>query len=140
LEKALLDHLQEFLLEMGKGFCFVARQRRITFDNEHYYIDLLLYNRRLKCLVVVDLILGAFRHEYAGAMNFYLNYLKAEEMEEGENLPIGIILCSEKNKTHVEYALGGLSNRVFVSRYQLTLPSKEELQAFLQRTRKRLEG
>ncbi len=73
-------------------------------------------------------------------MNFYLNYLKAEEMEEGENLPIGIILCSEKNETHVEYALGGLSNRVFVSRYQLTLPSKEELQAFLQRTRKQLEG
>jgi predicted nuclease of restriction endonuclease-like (RecB) superfamily len=106
LERALLDHLQEFLLEMGKGFCFVARQRRVTFDNEHYYIDLLLYNRRLKCLVAIDLMLGRFRHEYAGAMNFYLNYLQAEEMEEGENPPIGIILCSEKNETHVEYALG----------------------------------
>jgi predicted nuclease of restriction endonuclease-like (RecB) superfamily len=140
LEQAILDHLQEFLLEMGKGFCFVARQRRVTFDNEHYYLDLLLYNRRLKCLVVVDLMLGRFRHEYAGAMNFYLNYLKAEEMEEGENPPIGLLLCSEKNETHVEYALGGMSNQVFVSRYLLHLPTKEELEAFLQQTRRRLEG
>jgi predicted nuclease of restriction endonuclease-like (RecB) superfamily len=138
LERALLNHLQEFLLEMGKGFCFIARQRRVTFDNEHYYIDLLLYNRRLKCLVAIDLKLGRFRHEYAGAMNFYLNYLKAEEMEEGENPPIGIILCSEKNETHVEYALGGMSNQVFVSRYLLSLPTQEELQAFVQRTRQQL--
>jgi len=139
LEQSLLDHLQEFLLEMGKGFCFIARQRRVTIDNEHYYIDLLLYNRRLKSLVAIDLMLGPFQHEYAGAMNFYLNYLKAEEMEEGENTPIGIILCSEKNETHVEYALGGLNDRIFVSRYLLHLPSKEELEAFLQRTRQRLE-
>jgi predicted nuclease of restriction endonuclease-like (RecB) superfamily len=140
LEQAILDHVQEFLLEMGKGFCFVARQRRVTFDNEHYYLDLLLYNRRLKCLVVVDLMLGRFRHEYAGAMNFYLNYLKAEEMEEGENPPIGLLLCSEKNETHVEYALGGMSNQVFVSRYLLHLPTKEELEDFLAQTRRRLEG
>lgn len=139
LERALLDHLQEFLLEMGKGFCFIARQQRITFDNEHYYVDLLLYNRRLRCLVAIDLMLGQFRHEYAGAMNFYLNYLQAEEMEEGERPPVGIILCSEKNETHVEYALGGLSNRIFVSRYLLHLPTKEELDAFLQRMRKTLE-
>jgi predicted nuclease of restriction endonuclease-like (RecB) superfamily len=77
LERALLDHVQDFLMEMGKGFCFVARQRRLTFDNDHYWIDLLLYNRRLKCLVAIDLVLGPFQHEYAGAMNFYLNYLKA---------------------------------------------------------------
>ncbi|HEV8718078.1 MAG TPA: PDDEXK nuclease domain-containing protein [Candidatus Binatia bacterium] len=139
VERALLDHLQEFLLEMGKGFCFVARQRRVTFDNEHYYIDLLLYNRRLKCLVAIDLMLGRFRHEYAGAMNFYLNYLKAEEMEEGENPPIGLLLCSQKNETHVEYALGGLSNRIFVSRYLLHLPTKEELETFLRKTRRKLE-
>lgn len=139
LERALLDHLQGFLLEMGKGFCFVARQRRVTFDNEHYYIDLLLYNRRLKCLVAIDLMLGRFRHEYAGAMNFYLNYLRAEEMEEGENPPIGLILCSEKNETHVEYALGGMSNRVFVSRYLLHLPAKEEIEAFVRKARKKLE-
>ncbi len=140
LERALLDHLQEFLLELGQGFCFVARQRRVTFDNEHYYIDLLLYNRRLHCLCAIDLILGHFRHEYAGAMNFYLNYLKSEEMEADEQPPIGLILCSEKNETHVEYALGGLSNQVFVSKYLLHLPSKEELEAFLRRTRKRLEA
>ena len=139
LERALLDHLQEFLLEMGKGFCFVARQRRVTFDNEHYYIDLLLYNRRLKCLVAIDLMLKRFRHEYAGAMNFYLNYLKAEEMEEGENLPIGLLLCSEKNETHVEYALGGLSNRIFVSRYLLHLPTQEELETFLRKARRKFE-
>ena len=139
LEQALLDHLQEFLLELGEGFCFVARQQRITFDNEHYYIDLLLYNRRLKCLVAVDLILGPFRHEYAGAMNFYLNYLNAEEREAGEHAPIGILLCSDKNETHVEYALGGLTNRVFVSRYLLHLPSKEELEAFVRRMRRQLE-
>jgi predicted nuclease of restriction endonuclease-like (RecB) superfamily len=140
LERALLDHLQEFLLELGKGFCFIARQRRVTLENEHYYIDLLLYNRRLKCLVALDLKLDRFRHEHAGAMNFYLNYLKAEEMEEGENPPIGIVLCSEKSETHVEYALGGLSNPVFVSRYLLHLPTKEELEAFLQRTRTSLEA
>jgi predicted nuclease of restriction endonuclease-like (RecB) superfamily len=140
LEKALVDHLQEFLLEMGRGFCFVARQRRVTFDNEHYWIDLLLYNRRLKCLVALDLILGRFCHEYAGAMNFYLNYLKAEEMETGENPPIGILLCSEKNETHVEYALGGMSNRIFVSRYLPYVPTKEELEAFVRRTRHRLEA
>jgi predicted nuclease of restriction endonuclease-like (RecB) superfamily len=139
LERALLDHLQGFLLELGKGFCFVGRQRRVTIDNDHYYIDLLLYNRRLKCLVAIDLILGPFKHQYAGAMNFYLNYLKAEEMEQNENPPIGIVLCSAKNETHVEYALGGLSNKIFVSRYLLNLPSEKELQAFIQRTRRKLE-
>ena len=139
LEQALIDNLQEFLLELGQGFCFVSRQRRITFDNEHYYIDLLLYNRKLKCLVAVDLVLGHFRHEYAGAMNFYLNYLKAEEAEADERPPLGILLCSDKNETHVEYALGGLSNRIFVSRYVPCIPSKEELEAFVQRTRRRLE-
>jgi predicted nuclease of restriction endonuclease-like (RecB) superfamily len=139
LETALLDNLQDFLLEFGKGFCFIARQCRITFDNEHYYIDLLLFNRRLKCLVAIDLILGPFRHNYAGAMNFYLNYLKAEECEPDEEPPIGLILCSDKNETHVEYALGGLDNHVFVSRYLLYLPSQEQLEAFVAQTRARLE-
>ena len=139
LETALLDNLQGFLLEMGRGFCFVGRQHRVTFENEHYYIDLVLFNRRLRCLVAVDLILGPFKHEYAGAMNFYLNYLKAEQSEEGEHDPIGILLCSEKNDTHVEYALGGLSNRVFVSRYLLHLPKAQELEAFVNQTRKSIE-
>lgn len=105
LEKALIDNLQKFLLELGQGFCLVGRQKRITFDNEHFYIDLLLYNRRLKCLFAIDLMLGKFRHEYAGAMNFYLNYLQREETNGDENPPVGLILCSEKNETHVEYAL-----------------------------------
>jgi predicted nuclease of restriction endonuclease-like (RecB) superfamily len=139
LERALIDHLEEFLLELGRGFCFVARQRRVTFDNEHYWIDLVLFNRRLKCLVAIDLVLGPFKHEYAGAMNFYVNYLKAEEMEPGESPPIGILLCTEKNDTHVEFALGGMSNQIFVSRYLEHIPTKEELQAFVRRTRRRLE-
>jgi hypothetical protein len=117
-----------------------SRQRRVTFDNEHYWIDLLLYNRRLKCLVAIDLVLGPFRHEYAGAMNFYLNYLKAEELEKGEAEPVGIVLCLEKNETHVEYALGGITNQVFVSRYLANIPTKEELQAFLKRSQGRLPG
>jgi predicted nuclease of restriction endonuclease-like (RecB) superfamily len=140
VERALLDHLQDFLMEMGKGFCFVARQRRVTFDNDHFWIDLLLYNRRLKCLVAIELILGPFRHEYAGAMNFYLNYLKAEEMEAGEAAPVGIILCLKKNETHVEYALGGMSNQIFVSRYLGQIPTKEELEAFLRQSQHRLPG
>jgi len=140
LERSLLDHLQDFLMEMGKGFCFVARQRRVTFDNNHYWIDLLLYNRRLKCLVAIDLILGPFEHEYAGSMNFYLNYLKAEEMEKSEAAPVGIVLCLEKNETHVEYALGGLSNQIFVSRYLAHIPTREELEAFLRQSQQQLPG
>ena len=139
LEKALIDNLQNFLLELGEGFCFVGRQKRITFENEHFYIDLLLYNRRLRCLFAIDLMLGKFKHEYAGAMNFYLNYLAKEETEDGENPPIGLILCSEKNETHVEYALGGLANQVFVSKYQLHLPTAEELENLIKRTRNLLE-
>lgn len=139
LKAVLLDQLQRFFLERWDGFCFIARQRRVTFDNEHYYIDLLLYNRRLKCLFAIDLILGHFRHEYAGAMNFYLNYLKSEETEPDENPPVGLILCSDKNETHVEYAIGGLSNQVFVSRYLLNLPSEQELTAFIQQQRREIE-
>ncbi len=127
-------------MEMGKGFCFVARQRRVTFDNNHYWIDLLLYNRRLKCLVAIDLILGPFEHEYAGSMNFYLNYLKAEEMEKGEAAPVGIVLCLDKNETHVEYALGGLSNQIFVSRYLAHIPTREELEGFLRQSQQQLPG
>lgn len=140
LEKALIDDLQKFLLELGQGFCFVSRQKRITFDNEHFYIDLLLYNRHLKCLFAIDLMLGKFKHEYAGAMNFYLNYLQKEETFGDENPPVGLILCSEKNETHVEYALGGLENQVFVSKYQLHLPTEQEIQELIERARKLLES
>ncbi|MBM3238072.1 DUF1016 domain-containing protein [Candidatus Poribacteria bacterium] len=139
LESALLDHLQDFLIEMGKGFCFAARQKRVTINNQHYYIDLVLFNRKLKCLVLIDLKMGEFTHQDAGQMNFYLNYAKAEEMEEGENPPVGIILCASKDETHVEYALGGMDNHLFVSRYLLELPTKEQLEAFVQREKRVLE-
>ncbi len=130
LEQTLIDHLQEFILELGKGFTFVARQKRITIDNEHYYIDLVFYHRILRCLVLIDLKVGKLDHKDVGQMNFYLNYIKDKEMLHDENLPIGIILCTESNRSRafVEYALGGLSNKVFVSKYKLYLPTKKELE------------
>lgn len=130
LEQKLIDHLQDFVLELGKGFTFVARQKRITIDNEHYYIDLIFYHRLLKCLVLIDLKVGKLDHKDVGQMNFYLNYIKKNETVEGENPPIGIILCTEKNKSKVfvEYALGGISNKIFVSKYKLYLPTKKELE------------
>ena len=131
LEQRLIDHLQEFLLELGKGFTFVARQKRITIDNEHYYIDLVFYHRILRCLILIDLKVGKLDHKDVGQMNFYLNYIKDREMLEGENPPVGIILCTEtgRSRVFVEYALGGLSNKVFVSKYKLYLPTKKELEA-----------
>jgi len=131
LEQRLIDHLQEFLLELGKGFTFMARQKRITIDNEHYYIDLVFYHRILRCLILIDLKVGKLDHKDVGQMNFYLNYIKDKEMLEGENPPVGIILCTEtgRSRVFVEYALGGLSNKVFVSKYKLYLPTKKELEA-----------
>lgn len=130
LEQALIDHLQEFLLELGKGFAFVARQKRITIDNEHYYIDLIFYHRILRCLVLIDLKVGKLDHKDVGQMNFYLNYIKDKEIFKNENPPVGIILCTESlhSKVFVEYALGGLSNKVFISKYKLYLPTKKELE------------
>ena len=135
LEQALIDHLQEFMLELGKGFTFVARQKRITIDNAHYYIDLIFYHRILRCLVLIDLKVGKLNHADVGQMNFYLNYIKANEIFEDENPPIGIILCTEANqsKVFVEYALGGLSNKLFVSKYKLYLPTKKELELEIKR-------
>jgi predicted nuclease of restriction endonuclease-like (RecB) superfamily len=131
LEQKLTDHLQEFILELGKGFTFVARQKRITIDNEHYYIDLVFYHRILRCLVLIDLKIGALAHSDAGQMNFYLNYIKDKEMMANENPPIGIILCTEraKGRVFVEYALGGITNKIFVSKYKLYLPTKNQLEA-----------
>ncbi len=127
LETKILDDLQIFLLELGQGFSFVARQKRFTLDNDHFYIDLLLYNIYLKCYVVIDLKVRKFKHEYAGQMNFYLNYVKKELNQEGDNEPVGIILCTEKDKVQVEFALSGMSHKLFVSKYKLYLPSKEEI-------------
>lgn len=133
LENAIINHLQEFLTELGRGFCFEARQKRITFDNTHFRIDLVFYHRILKCHVLIDLKIGKFDHADAGQMNMYLNYYRKNEMTEGDNPPVGIILCANKNDALVEYTTTGLSNEIFVSKYMVQLPSKEELEAFIER-------
>lgn len=127
LESGLIKHLRDFLLELGRGFSFVDRQYRITMNNEHYYVDLVFYNIHLKCYVLIDLKTRKFRHEDAGQMNFYLNYFKNEVNAEGDNPPIGIILCLERDKVFVDYVLGGLSNKIFASKYKLKLPTPKEL-------------
>ncbi|MEW6606931.1 MAG: PDDEXK nuclease domain-containing protein [bacterium] len=127
LEQALIDKLQHFLLELGKGFAFVARQKRITIANRHYYIDLVFYNRLLKSLVLIDLKTDELDHADIGQMNFYLNYIKDNEKTEDENDPIGLILCAKKDDIFAKYILGGLSNKVFASKYKLALPSEKEL-------------
>lgn len=139
LEKALTDDLQGFLLELGRGFCFEARQKRITINNEHYFIDLLFYNRILKCHVLIDLKTREFSHIDAGQMNFYLNYFKDNEMLEGDNPPVGIVLCSYKDAAVAKYATASIDNQLFVSKYMLELPSEEELQEFLKSEQEILE-
>jgi predicted nuclease of restriction endonuclease-like (RecB) superfamily len=133
LETAIIDHIQDFLMELGHGFCFEARQKRITFDNEHYHIDLVFYHRILHCHVLIDLKIGKFSHADGGQMNFYLNYYKDNEMSPADNPPIGLILCANKNDTFVEYTLGGLDNDIFVSKYLIELPKIEELKALIQK-------
>ena len=128
LEQKIIDNLQEFLLELGKGFAFVARQFRISLRNKHYYVDLVFYHRILKCFVLIDLKTKKVNHGDIGQMNLYLNYFKAEENVEGDGEPIGIILSAEKDEVMVEYAMGGISNKIFVSKYQLYLPDKKQLQ------------
>ncbi len=127
LEQALIDNMQDFLLELGKGFSFVARQFKVSIRNKHYSVDLVFYNRILRCFVLLDLKTRMVKHTDIGQMNWYLNYFKAEENVDGDNDPIGIILTQGKDDIMVEYALGGLSNKIFVSRYLLHLPDKNEL-------------
>jgi predicted nuclease of restriction endonuclease-like (RecB) superfamily len=128
LEQTIIDNMRDFLLELGKGFSFVARQFRITLNNKHYYIDLVFYHQILKCFVLIDLKLGAVDHKDIGQMNLYLNYFKKEEMHAGDNEPIGIVLGAKKDRILIEYALGGISNKLFASKYRLSLPDKKELQ------------
>ena len=135
LEGALLDHLQSFLLELGAGFCFEARQKRITVGYEHDYIDLVFYHRRLRCHLLIDLKVRAFKHGDAGQMNFYLNYWKANEVGDGDNPPVGLLLCSGKDATKVEYATAGMDRQLFVSRYLVALPSPEQLQTLVEADR-----
>lgn len=139
LESALLDHIQLFLLELGNGFCFEARQKRITLDNEHDRIDLVFYHRILRCHVLIDLKARKFRHGDAGQMNFYLNYYRENIMAEGDNPPVGLILCTDRDETRVRYATVGMDNQLFVSKYQTVLPSEEQIRAFLENDRDRTE-
>lgn len=132
LEDQLLDHLQTFLLELGHGFCFEARQKRILIGESHGFIDLVFYHRILKCHVLVELKLQAFSHEAAGQLNTYVTWYARHMMSEGDNPPIGILLCTQKDHALAEYALAGMDNQLFVSRYQLELPSREALQRFLE--------
>jgi predicted nuclease of restriction endonuclease-like (RecB) superfamily len=138
IETAIIDHLHNFLLEMGRGFCFEARQKRITFDNTHYRIDLVFYHRILRCHVLIDLKLSEFSHADAGQMNVYLNYYKENEISEGDNPPIGIILCASKNETLVKYATTGLAQQVFVSKYMINLPSEKELEQIIDEEQRKL--
>ena len=133
LENALITHLQDFLLEMGKGFCFEARQKRMIIDDEYYFADLVFYNRVLHCNVIVELKDDEFRHSDLSQLNAYVSYFKENEMNEGDNPPVGILLCTRKGKKMVEYALAGMDNHIFVSTYQLSLPDKKTLQDFLLR-------
>ncbi|MEO5643437.1 MAG: PDDEXK nuclease domain-containing protein [Bacteroidia bacterium] len=128
LEQAIIDNMQAFLLELGKGFAFVGRQFKIAIRNKHFSVDLVFYHRILKCFVLFDLKTRMVNHTDIGQMNLYLNYFKAEENAASDNAPIGIILSSGKDEFLVEYALGGLSNKIFVSKYQMHLPEKKELQ------------
>jgi len=133
LETALLNNVQEFLLELGTGFCFEARQKRISIGTEHDRIDLVFYHRVLKCHVLIDLKTRAFSNADAGQMNFYLNYFKDNEMKDGDNAPVGLILCTDKDDVKVQYALGGMDNSLFISRYMVQLPSEESLIEFIKR-------
>jgi predicted nuclease of restriction endonuclease-like (RecB) superfamily len=138
LEEKLLDHLQQFLLELGKGFCFEHRQKRILIDDEYYRIDLVFYHRILKCHVLIDLKTGKFNHADAGQMTVYLNYYKEHEIVKGDNPPIGIILCANKGQSLAKYATT-TDNQMFVSKYKLELPSEKELTKFIEEDQKKLE-
>ena len=131
LENALIGHLQEFLLEMGKGFCFEARQKRMIIDDEYYFADLVFYNRILHCNVIIELKDDEFRHADLSQLNAYVSYFRENEMNLGDNPPVGILLCTRKGDKMVEYALAGMDNELFVSTYMLSLPDKKALQEFL---------
>jgi predicted nuclease of restriction endonuclease-like (RecB) superfamily len=131
LEQAILDHLQMFLLELGHGFCFEARQKRILIDDEYYFIDLVFYHRILKCHVLVDLKIEKFKHSHVGQMNTYLEYYKNEVKQKNDNPPVGILLCTDKGNTLVKYATAGLEESVFIRKYMVELPSQEELVKYI---------
>ncbi len=133
LEYALLNKLQTFLIELGHGFCFEAQQKRLLIGGEHYFVDLVFYHRILKCHVLVELKNDAFRHEHLGQLNAYVSYYKKHEMTSGDQPPIGILLCTQKNHEMVQFALADMNNSLFVSRYQFQLPQQGEMEEFLRK-------
>ena len=139
LEQALITHLQKFLLELGRGFSFVARQKRITFDGRHFWIDLVFYNYILKCFVLIDLKIGDLTHQDLGQMQMYVHYYERELMTEGDNPPIGIVLCADKSESVVRFTLPENETQIFASKYKLYLPSEEELLQELRREYQALE-
>ena len=138
LEEALIQHLESFLMELGSDFCFVGRQRRLRVGDEWYRVDLLFYNRRLRCLVVIDLKLGRFTHADAGQMNLYLNYAREHWTLDGENPPVGLILCAHRDADVARYALAGLDNTILPAEYRTALPAEETLVAEINRAREML--
>lgn len=140
LEQALITHLQKFLLELGRGFSFVAKQKRITFDGRHFRIDLVFYNYILKCFVLIDLKIGDLTHQDLGQMQMYVHYYERELMNEGDNPPIGIVLCADKSDAVVRYTLPEGETQVFASKYKLYLPSEEELLKELKREYQAMEA
>ncbi len=140
LEQSLINHLQKFLLELGRGFSFVARQQHINFDGRHFYIDLVFYNYILKCFVLVDLKTGDLTHQDIGQMQMYVNYYKKNKLNEGDNPPIGIILCSDKSDTLVRYTLPEEQNQIYASKYMLYIPTEEELCKEIRLERENLEN
>lgn len=139
LEQALMDHLQKFIMELGKGFMFVARQFRISINNEHYHIDLVFYNKILRSYVLIDLKTGKFDHSDYGQMKFYLNYFKEEMNDETDNEPIGIVLCYDKDETFVDYVLKD-EKKIFAKKYLLTLPDKKMLLSEVEKTKEKFES
>jgi predicted nuclease of restriction endonuclease-like (RecB) superfamily len=127
LEKRLVERIEDFLLELGRGFMFVGTQQRVTLNNIHYFVDMVFYNKILRAYVLIDLKIGKFRLENAGQMNAYINYYKTEVSEPDDNPPIGIILCADKDNIAAEYALGGLENQIFASKYTYYIPDREQL-------------
>ena len=122
----MLDHLQEFLLELGRGFSFVAKQKRFTLDGQDFFIDLVFYNYILKCFVLIDLKIGDLSHQDLGQMQMYVNYYTRELMNDGDNPPIGIVLCADKSDSVVKYTLPEENNQIFASKYKLYMPTEEE--------------
>jgi predicted nuclease of restriction endonuclease-like (RecB) superfamily len=139
LETALINHLQAFIQELGIGFCFEARQKRILIDDEYYFTDLVFYHRILKCHILIELKIDSFKHEHLSQLNTYVAYFNAEIRRFDDNPAVGILLCTEKGKKLVEYATAGMDNQLFVSKYLLELPKKEQLEEFIEKEVKKWE-